>query len=259
MRMSLPLEKLYIFGIIMDRYPAGDKKEDSMLGIIGAMDEEVAKIKEQLTDVQVETRAAMDFYKGRLDGKDVVVVRSGIGKVNSAMCTQILADVYKVEGVVNTGIAGSLKAEIDIGDIVLSSDAVQHDMDATGFGYAVGQIPRVDTLAFKADERLVELAEKCCAKVNSDIHTFVGRVVTGDQFISDKEKKQWLVETFAGYCTEMEGAAIAQACYLNSIPFLIVRAISDKADDSATVDYPVFEAKAITHSVNLLTEMIRSF
>lgn len=230
-----------------------------MLGIIGAMDEEVAKIKEQLTDVQVETRAAMDFYKGRLDGKDVVVVRSGIGKVNAAMCTQILADVYKVEGVVNTGIAGSLKAEIDIGDIVLSSDAVQHDMDATGFGYSVGQIPRVDTLAFKADERLVELAEKCCAKVNSDIHTFVGRVVTGDQFISDKEKKQWLVETFAGYCTEMEGAAIAQACYLNSIPFLIVRAISDKADDSATVDYPVFEAKAITHSVNLLTEMIRSF
>lgn len=230
-----------------------------MLGIIGAMDEEVAKIKEQLTDVQVETRAAMDFYKGRLDGKDVVVVRSGIGKVNAAMCTQILADVYKVEGVVNTGIAGSLKAEIDIGDIVLSSDAVQHDMDATGFGYVVGQIPRVDTLAFKADERLVELARTCCAKVNSDIHTFVGRVVTGDQFISDKEKKQWLVETFAGYCTEMEGAAIAQACYLNSIPFLIVRAISDKADDSATVDYPVFEAKAITHSVNLLTEMIRSF
>ena len=93
----------------------------------------------------------------------------------------------------------------------------------------------------------------------SDIHTFVGRVVTGDQFISDKDKKQWLVETFAGYCTEMEGAAIAQACYLNSIPFLIVRAISDKADDSATVDYPAFEAKAITHSVNLLTEMIRSY
>lgn len=230
-----------------------------MLGIIGAMDEEVAKIKEQLTDVQVETRAAMDFYKGKLDGRDVVVVRSGIGKVNAAMCTQILADIYKVCGVVNTGIAGSLRAEIDIGDIVLSEDALQHDMDATGFGYGPGQIPRVDTLAFRADEGLIRLAQECCAKVNPDIHTFVGRVVTGDQFISDKEKKQWLVDTFAGYCTEMEGAAIAQACYLNSIPFLIVRAISDKADDSATVDYPAFEAKAITHSVNLLTEMIRNF
>lgn len=230
-----------------------------MLGIIGAMDEEVAKIKEQLTDVQVETRAAMEFYKGKLDGKEVVVVRSGIGKVNAGMCTQILADVYDVSGIVNTGIAGSLKAEIDIGDIVLSDDALQHDMDATGFGYEPGQIPRVDTLEFKADEGLIHLAQECCAKVNPDIHTFVGRVVTGDQFISDKAKKQWLVDTFGGHCTEMEGAAIAQACYLNSIPFLIVRAISDKADDSATVDYPAFEAKAITHSVNLLTEMIRRY
>lgn len=229
-----------------------------MLGIIGAMDEEVAMIKAQLTDVQVETRAAMDFYKGKLEGKEVVVVRSGIGKVNAAMCTQILADIYGVTGVVNTGIAGSLKAEIDIGDIVLSSDALQHDMDATGFGYEPGQIPRVETLAFKADEGFIHLAEECCAKVNPDIHTFVGRVVTGDQFVSDKGKKEWLVETFGGYCTEMEGAAIAQACYLNSIPFLIVRAISDKADDSATEDYPAFEAKAIVHSVNLLTEIVRS-
>lgn len=259
MRISFILEKPYTSDIIKDRCPTGDKKEVFMLGIIGAMDEEVSRLKEQLTDVQVETRAAMDFYKGRLDGKDVVVVRSGIGKVNAAMCTQILADIYKVEGIVNTGIAGSLKAEIDIGDIVLSDDALQHDVDASGFGYVVGQIPRVDTLAFEADGKLVQLAKECCARVNPDIHTFVGRVVTGDQFISDKGKKQWLVETFAGYCTEMEGAAIAQACYLNSIPFLIVRAISDKADDSATVDYPAFEAKAITHSVNLLMEMIRSY
>lgn len=229
-----------------------------MLGIIGAMDEEVAMIKAQLTDVQVESRAAMDFYKGKLEGKEVVVVRSGIGKVNAAMCTQILADIYSVTGVVNTGIAGSLKAEIDIGDIVLSSDALQHDMDATGFGYEPGQIPRVETLAFKADEGLINLAEECCSRVNPDIHTFVGRVVTGDQFISDKEKMKWLTDTFGGYCTEMEGAAIAQACYLNSIPFLIVRAISDKADDSASVDYPAFEAKAIVHSVNLLTEIVRS-
>lgn len=230
-----------------------------MLGIIGAMDEEVAKLKEQLTEVQVETRAAMDFYRGKLEGKDVVVVRSGIGKVNAAMCTQILADIYKVSAVVNTGIAGSLRAEIDIGDIVLSSDALQHDMDATGFGYAPGQIPRVETLSFPADQGLIQLAKECCSKVNPEIHTFVGRVVTGDQFISQKEKKDWLIETFSGYCTEMEGAAIAQACWLNGIPFLIVRAISDKADDSASVDYPAFEAQAILHSVNLLTEMIRRY
>ena len=228
-----------------------------MLGIIGAMDEEVAMIKAQLTDVQVESRAAMDFYKGKLEGKEVVVVRSGIGKVNAAMCTQILADIYSVTGVVNTGIAGSLKAEIDIGDIVLSSDALQHDMDATGFGYEPGQIPRVETLAFKADEGLINLAEECCSRVNPDIHTFVGRVVTGDQFISDKGKKKWLTDIFGGYCTEMEGAAIAQAAYLNQVPYVVLRAISDKADDSATMDYPTFEREAIGHCVKLVENMVK--
>ena len=230
-----------------------------MLGIIVAMDEEVAKIKELLTDVRVETTAGMDFYIGKLADKDVVVVRSGIGKVNAAMCTQVLADKYHVSGIINSGIAGSLKAQIDIGDIVLSSDALQHDMDATGFGYAVGQIPRVDTLAFAADEALIELAKSCCKDVNPDINTHVGRVVSGDQFISDYGKKEWLVSTFDGYCTEMEGAAIAQASYLNGIPFLIVRAISDKADNSANMDYETFEAQAITHTVNLMTEIIRRY
>ena len=229
-----------------------------MLGIIGAMDEEVAKIKRQLTDVTVETKAAMYFYKGKLEGKEVIVVRSGIGKVNAAICAQILVDLYKVSGVVNTGIAGSLKAEIDIGDIVLSSDALQHDMDATNFGYKLGQIPRVDTFSFEADGELLKLARQCCSKVNPDIHTFVGRVVSGDQFISDKAKKEWLAQTFGGLCTEMEGAAIAQVCHLNGVPFLIIRAISDKADDSASMDYPAFEAQAIVHSVNLMVEMVKN-
>lgn len=228
-----------------------------MLGIIGAMDEEVAKIKEQMENVTVMTRAAMDFYKGTLGGKDVVVVRSGIGKVNAAMCTQILVDSYQVDAVINTGIAGSLNAKIDIGDIVLSTDTLEHDMDAVAFGYEVGQIPRMDTLSFKADEKLRALAKKVCEEVNPDVAVFEGRVVSGDQFISDKKKKEWLVETFEGYCTEMEGAAIAHAAYLNEIPFLIVRAISDKADDSASVDYPTFEAKAIEHSVKLLLEFCK--
>lgn len=228
-----------------------------MLGIIGAMDEEVAKIKEQMENVTVMTKAAMDFYKGSLEGKDVVVVRSGIGKVNAAMCTQILVDEYQVDAVINTGIAGSLNAQINIGDIVLSTDTLEHDMDAVAFGYEVGQIPRMDTLSFQADEKLRELAKKVCREVNPEIAVFEGRVVSGDQFISDKEKKDWLVATFDGYCTEMEGAAIAHAAYLNGIPFLIIRAISDKADDSASVDYPTFEAKAIEHSVKLLLELCK--
>ncbi len=226
-----------------------------MLGIIGAMDEEVAKIKEQMDNVKVMSKAAMDFYEGTLNGKEVVVVRSGIGKVNAAMCTQILVDTYEVEAVINTGIAGSLNAQIDIGDIVLSTDTLEHDMDAVAFGYPVGQIPRMDTLSFEADEKLRALAKKVCGEVVPEVSVFEGRVVSGDQFVSDKGKKDWLVENFDGYCTEMEGAAIAHAAYLNGIPFLIIRAISDKADDSASMDYPTFEAQAIEHSVKLLLAM----
>ncbi len=230
-----------------------------MLGIIGAMDEEVLEIKHALADVSVETAAGMEFYCGKVNNKEVVVVRSGIGKVNAAICSQILVDKFGVDAIVNTGIAGSLRAEINIGDIVLSSDSVQHDMDATGFGYAAGQIPRMDTFAFPADERLLNLAKECCSQVNPDIQTFVGRVVSGDQFISDKEKKQWLIDKFGGSCTEMEGAAIAQVCYLNHIGCLIIRAISDKADDSANMDYQEFEAKAIEHSVKLLLAMAAEY
>lgn len=226
-----------------------------MLAIIGAMDEEVSRIKAVMTDVVIDTRAGMDFYKGKLVGKDAVVVRCGIGKVNAGMCAQILVDCYHTDVMLNTGIAGSLQASIDIGDIVLSKDALQHDMDATGFGYPVGVIPRMEQSVFEADEKLIAVAEAACRKVNPEIGVHIGRIVSGDQFISDKAKKNWLIENFNGYCCEMEGAAIAQAAYLNHVPFLIVRAISDKADDSATMDYSEFEAKAITHSVNLILEI----
>lgn len=226
-----------------------------MLGIIGAMDEEVAKIKEHMTEVEVETKASMDFYKGLLNGKEAVVVRSGIGKVNAAICTQILADDFHVDAVINTGIAGSLNKDINIGDIVLSTDTLEHDMDAVSFGYPLGQIPRMDTLSFSADAHLREVALAACKKALPSVTAFEGRIVSGDQFVSSKEKKDWLVENFGGYCTEMEGAAIAHAAYLNKIPFLIIRAISDKADDSASMDYPAFEAMAIKNSVTLILEM----
>jgi adenosylhomocysteine nucleosidase len=230
-----------------------------MLGIIGAMDEEVEQLKAAMDNVEIRTRASMDFYKGTMEGKDIVVVRSGIGKVNAGICTQILVDVYGVDAVVNTGIAGSLNADIDIGDIVLSTDALQHDMDATGFGYELGVIPRMETSIFEADKELIDIARNCCLKVNPDIKVFCGRVVSGDQFISDKEVKNRILENFSGYCTEMEGAAVAQAAWLNKIPFLIIRAISDKADDSATEDYPAFEAKAIMHTVKLVKEIVSQY
>ncbi len=227
-----------------------------MIGIIGAMDEEVDQIVAAMNVEREVTKAQMVFKAGKLADKDVVIVRSGIGKVNAAVCTQILVDEFSVDYVINTGIAGSLKAEIDIADVVISKDVLHHDMDATGFGYALGQIPRMDTLSFAADEKLIELAQAACKKVVPGIGAHVGRVVSGDQFISDKSVKERITANFDGFCTEMEGAAIAQAAYLNNVPFVILRAISDKADDSATMDYPAFEKQAIANSVLLLKELV---
>ena len=227
-----------------------------MIGIIGAMDEEVQQIVNAMDIKKVESKASMTFNMGNLSGKDVVIVRSGIGKVNAAVCAQILVDDFNVDYIINTGIAGSLRSEIDIADIVISDDVLHHDMDASGFGYALGQIPRMETLSFKADARLIALAKDSCAHVIPEVGVHIGRIVSGDQFISNKEVKDKIISNFSGYCTEMEGAAIAQAAYLNNVPFLILRAISDKADDSATMDYPTFEAQAIKHSVLLIRELV---
>jgi len=229
-----------------------------MLGIIGAMDVEVKELREMMENPQAQTVAGMTFYEGTIKGKQVVVVRSGIGKVNAGLCSQILVDRYHVDGIINTGIAGSLRNEINIGDIVLSTTAVQHDMDASGFGYEVGEIPQMGIKEFPTDDTLRELAIKCCQQANPDIQTFSDRIASGDQFISSKEKKNWIHDTFDAYCTEMEGAAIAQAAYLNKVPCLIIRAISDKADDSANMDYSVFEAKAVEHSVRLMAAMLEA-
>lgn len=227
-------------------------------GIIGAMEEEVALIKEKMEVEVVVKKASMEFYQGTLNGREVVVVRSGIGKVNAGLCAQILVDVFHVSRLINTGIAGSLKAEINIGDIVLSSDAMQYDVDATTFGYAKGEIPRMGTLAFQADEELIRMAKAACEKACPEIGVFVGRVVTGDRFIAERSVKNEIADWTEGYCTEMEGAAIAQAAYLNRVPFVIVRAISDKADDSAAVDYPTFEREAIAHTVKLVEAFVDS-
>ncbi|MDE6232701.1 MAG: 5'-methylthioadenosine/adenosylhomocysteine nucleosidase [Lachnospiraceae bacterium] len=230
-----------------------------MLGIIGAMEVEVNQIKSELADIKIIKKAGMEFNSGLLMGKPVVIVRSGVGKVNAGICAQILCDIFEVDAIINTGIAGSLKDEINIGDIVLSEDALQHDMDAVAFGYDIGVIPQMEVSTFKADKKLITLAEQACKNVCTHINSFIGRIVSGDQFISAKEKKKWLTDNFNGYCTEMEGAAIAQAAYLNNVPFLIVRSISDKADDSAHMDYPAFESMAIENSVKLIKEIVKNY
>lgn len=230
-----------------------------MLGIIGAMEEEVEKLKNMLVDVQIISKAGMNFYKGFLDGKEVMIVKCGIGKVNAAICTQTMIDMFPISGIINTGIAGSLDAGIDIGDIVFSTDTVEHDMDVSALGYEPGIIPDAETSIYVADSCLRTLAIESVSAANLQVKTFCGRVVSGDQFISDQNKKKWLTDTFGGVCTEMEGAAIAHTAYMNQIPFLIVRAISDKADDSAEMDYPTFAKQAITNSVKMMVEIIHRY
>ena len=224
--------------------------------VLYKVEEEVAELKKDMQIDETIEQAGMVFCKGSLGGKDVVIVRSGIGKVNAGICAQILVDRFGVDTLINTGIAGSLDAQIDIGDMVISTDALHHDMDATIFGDPAGQIPRMDTLSFPADEKLVKKAVAANEKANPDIHTFTGRVVSGDQFISDKDVKERISSLFHPMCVEMEGAGIAQAAYLNKVSYVIIRAISDKADNSATMDYPTFEKKAIAHSVRLMKELL---
>ena len=226
------------------------------IGIIGAMEEEVAVLKQEMNIEETVDYASMRFCKGTLCGKNVVIVRSGIGKVNAAICAQVLADRFNVDILINTGIAGSLDATIDIGDMVISTDLVEHDMDATIFGDPLGQVPRMDTFSFPAAASLIEKAVAANEEANPDIKTFTGRIVSGDQFVSSAEVKEKLVKNFGGKCTEMEGAAIAHAAYLNKISCVIIRAISDKADNSATMDYPTFEKKAIEHSVRLVRNLL---
>lgn len=210
------------------------------LGIIGAMEEEVETLLGLMENKQETEKAGSRFYNGTLEGLPVTVVQCGVGKVNAAMCTQILCDCFGVTCLVNTGIAGSLCADLDIGDLVVSQDAMYHDVDAVAFGYPMGKVPGMDVTAFPADDTLIGYAFAAAEAVNPG-HTKIGRVASGDQFVASKGVKDRIVDLTRGLCTEMEGAAIAQTAYRNGIPFVILRAISDKADDSAEMDYPTFE------------------
>ena len=227
------------------------------LGIIGAMDVEVATLKAKMEDVNVATRAGMEYCAGKLEGLDAVVVQCGIGKINAAMCTQILIDSFAVDAIVNTGIAGSLCADLDIGDLVISRDAIHHDFDLRFWGRPIGQVPGMDVIAFPADEKLMNAAFAAAEAENAG-HTKVGRVASGDQFICSKAQKEKIIADTEAICAEMEGASIAHTAYRNGVPFVIIRAISDKADDSAEMDYPTFEAIAAQRCANVTCRLAKT-
>ena len=210
------------------------------LGIIGAMQVEVEILLSLLENKKDTAVAGSTFYEGKLEGLEVAIVQCGVGKVNAAICAQILCDRFGVTHLVNTGIAGSLDAKLDIGDLLVSKDAMYHDFDCVHFGYEMGRVPGMDVTSFPADEMMIALAKEAAEAVHPG-HVTVGRVASGDLFVAEKSAKDRIIATTHGLCTEMEGAAIAQTAYRNGIPFVILRAISDKADNSAEMDYPTFE------------------
>lgn len=226
-----------------------------VIGIISAMSEELELLLNDMVVEEKTVKANMTFHKGKVWGKDVVAVVSGIGKVNAAVCTQILISEYKVNSVINVGVAGGIGKDIYPGDVVVAENLVQHDVDTTVFGDAHGQVPRMDTFDFMCDEELVKLAKLSCDEIE-DINTFSGRIVSGDQFIASVDKIKWLETEFGAVACEMEGASIAHVCYLNSIPFVIIRSISDNANNGAHMDYEKFIPIGVKNSTTILKAMI---
>lgn len=226
-----------------------------IIGIISAMDEELAILLKDMDVTEKKVKANMTFHKGKLWGKDVVAVVSGIGKVNAAICAQILISEYNVGTIINVGVAGGIGMDIYPGDVVVAENLVQYDMDTTAFGDKHGQIPRLDTFDFKCDENLVSVCTKACDEIEG-FNTFLGRIVSGDKFVASVDTIKWLEEEFDAKAVEMEGASIAHVCYLNNVPFVVIRSISDNANNGAHMDYEKFTPIAVKNSTKILKRML---
>lgn len=228
-----------------------------MTGIIGAMDVEVRLLCEQLKDKEVIDFQGYTFNKGTLNGKEVVVVKSGIGKVNAALCAQLLIYKFNADKVINTGIAGATGLGLGIFDFVVSTSTVYHDFNCAFFGYDLGQIPGMDK-EFKADSAMIESTLKAFSETEfSKEHKMVkGLIASGDQFISSKEQREFIKTNFNPMCVEMEGSAIAHACTVNKTPFVIIRCMSDMADDSAEATYTFNEDYCAKMCATLILHII---
>ncbi|WP_017755892.1 5'-methylthioadenosine/adenosylhomocysteine nucleosidase [Calidifontibacillus oryziterrae] len=226
------------------------------IGIIGAMNEEIEALLSSMIDITKEVKAEIEYYRGVINGHNVVVCKSGVGKVNASICTQILIDRFQASKVLFTGVAGAVDPTLNIGDIVISVDCMQHDMDATALGFKEGEIPFMDRFIFKADDALITLASKVSDEEVNNQAIIKGRILSGDQFVANREKVKQLFEKFEGSCTEMEGAAVAQVCSMNNVPFVIIRSISDKADGSANSNFLEFVKYAADNSYKIIVGML---
>ena len=219
-----------------------------MYGIIGAMDHEIDTFLKNLENKNEEKKFGLTFYLGKLKKYEVAIVKCGVGKVNAGRTAQILISEYSPKYIINTGIGGGLNKQLNIGDIVISSDLIQHDFDVTFLGYAKGYMctgeNNKEPTKYIADKELSEKIKKALEKVGGERHVFSGRILTGDMFISSKEKREELVKDFDGFCCEMEGAAIAQVASLNKVPFTVIRVISDLPSGRGPDDFNNFEIEA---------------
>ena len=229
-----------------------------MIGIIGAMESEVSTLKSNIANCKITNINSLSFYSGTLSGKEVVVVRSGVGKVNAALCAQLLIIKFGVDKIINTGIAGAMGGDLDVFDFVVSSKTVYHDVDATGFGYSLGQVPGMD-IYYDADSNMASAALDAFSKTEaSKEHKMLkGLIASGDQFIDNNETKENIKKNFAPLCVEMEGCAIAQACSLNRVPFVIIRCMSDTADEHVKSTYTFNEGVCAEASAKLILEVVK--
>lgn len=205
------------------------------IGIIGAMSVEIEYLKEILTGIETVKKGRLLFYTGKIRGKEAVVVQSGVGKVNAAMCTTLLIECFGVTHVINTGVAGGLKEDLHVFDVVVSSCCIHHDVDATGFGYKPCEVPGLKTVDFEADAFLIETTKKAWKECAFSSVLVEGRIASGDVFVNSARRKKEIRSLCDAACVEMEGASVAQVCRLNTIPFAVIRCISDMAENTEEV------------------------
>ena len=225
-------------------------------GIIGAMDVEVENIAAKMQDTEHEVVSGIPFSKGTLSGRQVVLARCGIGKVNASVCAQIMISLFGVNEIINTGVAGAVIKGIKQNDIVIAERFVQHDVDTTPIGDPVGFVSTVNKVFFETDKGITS---RLRTAIGNKARIHLGTVATGDQFIADKKTGKKIHERFNASACDMEGGAIAQVCTLAGIPFGAVRCISDSADEKAHMDYPEFAAKAAATCAAMVIEYFRYF
>ncbi|MBQ7670689.1 MAG: 5'-methylthioadenosine/adenosylhomocysteine nucleosidase [Clostridia bacterium] len=226
-----------------------------MIGIIGAMDIEVSKLKSNMTDARTVTASGIDFIAGKLFDHDAVVAKCGVGKINAALCTEAMILKFSPDMIINTGIAGSLSEKLSVLDVAVARSVVLHDFDITYFGYPRGLVPGVDTVEIPSDVAISKAIEGIVKGMG--IGCEYGVIATGDQFICSDEKKEELFREFSAIACEMEGGAIGQVCHINKVPFTIIRAISDSAN-GANMDYETFSERAADISSKIVENFIMS-